>query len=146
MTVYLPLHSDRVVEISDDDADLANPKQYHWYLHGGGFVCCTVGLVPNKRMLILHRIIYERIPGNDPLRPLCWLLGTSVHKNRRPAPYYRSPLLHCLHKEMLVPKNRQRASLCSMHTQVAIWAKRQKDGVFSLSVEGKQGSEYHNVQ
>jgi hypothetical protein len=36
--------------------------------------------------------------------PLCWLLGTSVHKNRRPAPYYQSPLLHGLHKEMLVPK------------------------------------------
>ena len=31
-------------------------------------------------------------------------------------------------------------------TQVATWANRQKDGVFSLSVEGKQGSEYHNVQ
>src|SRR6266699_2263765 len=76
---------------------------------------------------------------------LCWLLGTSVHKNRRPAPNYRSPLLHCLHKEMLVPKNRQQASLCSMRTQVATWANRQKDGVFSLSVEGKQGSEYHNV-
>lgn len=44
------------------------------------------------------------------LDPLCWLLGTSVHKNRRPGPYYRSPLLHCLLKEMLVPKNRQRAA------------------------------------
>src|SRR6266446_9958225 len=77
---------------------------------------------------------------------LCWLLRTSVHENRRPALYYRSPLLHCLHKEMLVPKNRERASLCSMHTQVAAWANRQKDGVFSLSVEGKQGSESHNVQ
>lgn len=69
MTVYLPLHCNSLVEISDDDVDLADHKHYHWYIHGNGFVCCTVGRTPERHMLILHRIIYERIPGHDPLKP-----------------------------------------------------------------------------
>jgi hypothetical protein len=43
-------------------------------------------------------------------------------------------------------EKRELARLCSMKTQVAIWATKQKDHAFSLSVEGKQGREYNNAQ
>ncbi len=70
MTVYLPLHSGKVVEICDDDVDLIDPTQYHWYVHKkNNCVCCTVGRGPHRKMLVLHRIIYERIPGFDHLQP-----------------------------------------------------------------------------
>ena len=67
MTVSIPLPSGEVVQICDDDSDLADPM-FHWYLHKkNNFVCCTVGKAPNKSMLVLHRIIFER--GHDPLHP-----------------------------------------------------------------------------
>jgi TIR domain len=46
----------------------------------------------------------------------------------------------------LCQEKRERARLCSMNTQVAIWATKQKDNAFSLSVEGKQDREYNNAQ
>ncbi len=62
-------------------------------------------------------------------RLLCWLFGTSVHKIG-----------------YVCQEKRERARLCSMYTQVALWATWQKDNAFSLSVEGKQGREYNNAQ
>jgi len=63
---YLPLHSGKVVELCDDDDDLADP-QFHWYVHSDNFVCCVIGRAPHKKMLVLHRIIYERTPGHTRL-------------------------------------------------------------------------------
>src|SRR6266446_8572174 len=69
--------------------------------------------------------------------PLCWLLGTSVHKIRELRQYNRSHLLSCLHEKTHRPRNSRtgKPMLNEYITHTHISSTKQRRNIFSSSVE-----------